>query len=76
MAAEVRRVLRRWGFAVEDRRLTVADLAAADHVFVANSVMGVVPAVSLDGAPLGYDAALCEKLTRAVFDEGPTVSPT
>jgi para-aminobenzoate synthetase component 1 len=68
MAAEAGRLLRSWGYAVENRRLTVADLMAADHVFVTNSVMGAVPAVSLDDVRLGYDAALCEKLTRAVFE--------
>ena len=80
MAAEVRRLLRDWGYAVEHRRLTVADLMAADHVFVTNSVMGAVPAVSLDDTPLGHDAALCDRLTRAVFDDDapggpPVVAP-
>ncbi|WP_438019341.1 aminodeoxychorismate synthase component I [Sorangium sp. So ce315] len=68
MAAEVRRLLPRWGFAVEDRRLTVEDLMAADHVFLMNSLMGAVPAVSLHDAKLGYDRALCDKINRAVFD--------
>ncbi|WP_437609967.1 aminodeoxychorismate synthase component I [Sorangium sp. So ce834] len=68
MAAEVRRLLPQWGFAVEDRRLTVEDLMAADHVFLTNSLMGAVPAVSLHDAKLGYDAALCDKINGAVFD--------
>jgi para-aminobenzoate synthetase component 1 len=67
MAAEVRRLLPRWGFAVEDRRLTVEDLLAADQVFLTNSLMGAVPAVSLHEAKLRYDAALCEKINDAVF---------
>ncbi|WP_437638415.1 aminodeoxychorismate synthase component I [Sorangium sp. So ce854] len=68
MAAEVRRLLPQWGFAVEDRRLTVEDLMAADHVFLTNSLMGAVPAVSLHDAKLGHDPALCDKINRAVFD--------
>ncbi|WP_437317481.1 aminodeoxychorismate synthase component I [Sorangium sp. So ce385] len=68
MAAEVRRLLPQWGFAVEDRRLTVEDLMAADQVFLTNSLMGAVPAVSLHDAKLGHDAALCDKINRAVFD--------
>ncbi|WP_437998830.1 aminodeoxychorismate synthase component I [Sorangium sp. So ce185] len=68
MAAEVRRLLPQWGFAVEDRRLTVEDLMAADQVFLTNSLMGAVPAVSLHDAKLGYDAALCDKINGAVFD--------
>jgi para-aminobenzoate synthetase component I len=69
MAAEVRRLLSRWGFAVEDRTLTVEDLLAADHVFLTNSLMGAVPAVSLQDATLGHDSALCARINEAVFDE-------
>ena len=69
MAAEIRRLLPGWGFAVEDRRLTVEDLLAADQVFVTNSLLGAVPVVSLHGAKLGHDAALCDKINRVVFHE-------
>jgi para-aminobenzoate synthetase component 1 len=68
MAAEVRRLLARWGFTVEERRLTVDDLLAADQVLLTNSVMGAVPAVSLDDEQLRYDPALCDALNSAVFD--------
>lgn len=67
MAAEVRRLLPAWGFAVEDRRLTVEDILAADQVFLTNSLMGAVPAISLQGKELRYDAALCERVNAAVF---------
>jgi para-aminobenzoate synthetase component 1 len=69
MAAEVRRLLPRWGFTVEDRRLSVEDLLAADHVFLTSSLMGAVPATSLHDAKLRCDATLCDKINRAVFDE-------
>jgi para-aminobenzoate synthetase component 1 len=68
-AAEVRRLLPQWGYAVEERRLTVEDLLAADHVFLTNSLMGAVPAVSLHDSKLGIDAALCDKINEAVFRE-------
>jgi para-aminobenzoate synthetase component 1 len=67
LAAEVRRLLPQWGFAVEDRRLTVDDLLASDHVFLTNSLMGAVPAVSLQDATLGHDLALCNTINEAVF---------
>ncbi len=68
MAAEVRRLLPRWGFAVEDRRLTVEDLHRADQVLLTNALMGSVPVISLDGQKLRSDAALCIKLNLAVFE--------
>ena len=36
---------------VTDRRITVAELAAADEILLASSVRGVVPLTSLDGVP-------------------------
>jgi para-aminobenzoate synthetase component I len=68
MAAEVRRLLPRWGFTVEERRLQPEDLLAADQVFLTNSLMGAVPALSLHDAELRYDAALCDKINDAVFN--------
>ena len=70
MAAEVRRLLPHWGFAVEDRRLAVEELLAADQVFLTNSLMGAVPALSLHDAKLRYDSALCDKINQAVFFGG------
>jgi para-aminobenzoate synthetase component 1 len=67
MAGEVRRLLPRLGFTVEERRLTVEELVAADQVLLMNSLMGVVPAVSLDDSKLRYDSELCERLNQAVF---------
>jgi para-aminobenzoate synthetase component I len=67
MAAEVRRLLSQWGFAIEERRLTVEELLTADQVFLTNSLMGAVPAISLNDTKLNIDAALCDKLNEAVF---------
>jgi para-aminobenzoate synthetase component 1 len=75
MEAEVRRLLPHWGFTVEDRRLTVEDLLAADHVFLTNSLMGAVPAVSLHDARLGYDSALCDRINETVFEEAGRFEP-
>ncbi|HEU4583821.1 MAG TPA: aminodeoxychorismate synthase component I [Polyangiaceae bacterium] len=67
MAAEVRRLLTHWGFSVAERRLTAEDLFAADHVFLTNSLIGAVPALSLDDAKLGHDSALCARINGVVF---------
>ena len=67
MAAEVRRLLPRWGFVVEERRLTPEDLLVADQVFLTNSLLGATPAVSLLDAELRYDSELCDRINDAVF---------
>jgi para-aminobenzoate synthetase component 1 len=69
MSAEVRRLLAHWGFSVEDRRLTVEDLRAANQVILTSSLIGAVPALSLHDQQLGSDTGLCDKLNRAVFGE-------
>lgn len=69
MAAEVRRRLAHWGFVVDDRRLTLEDMLAADQVFLTNSLMGAVPAARLHDATLGCDSALCERINQAVFEQ-------
>ncbi|MEY4544996.1 MAG: hypothetical protein RL685_1191, partial [Pseudomonadota bacterium] len=76
MAAEVRRLLPRWGFAVEERRLTVDELFAADQVFLTSSLMGAVPAIRLQDAQLRYDSALCDRINEAVFEEVERLEPS
>lgn len=75
VAAQVRQLLPHWGYTVEERRLTTEDLLAADQVFLTNSLMGAVPAVSLDDTSLDHDPALCERINRVVF-QGEDVSAT
>jgi para-aminobenzoate synthetase component 1 len=68
MVAEVRRLLPRWGFTVEERRLEAEDLLTADQVLLTNSLMGAVPALSLHDAELRYDASLCDRINETVFN--------
>lgn len=50
------------GIKFEQRALTVADLLAADEVFLTGSVRGVEPARSLDGQPLPGIGEIGEKV--------------
>ena len=68
VATELRWLLPRWGFSVEERRLTVEDLLAADQVILTNSLIGAVPAIALDDATLRHDAGLCDQINQAVFE--------
>jgi para-aminobenzoate synthetase component I len=69
VSAEVRRLLPGLGFTVEDRRLSIEDLLAADQVLLMSSLIGVVSAISLQEQPLRYDRALPDKLSRALFND-------
>jgi len=55
------------GCAVEEAPCTVADLRAADEVFLTNSVIELVPVRSIDGAPVGGQCPgpVTERLTAA-----------
>jgi para-aminobenzoate synthetase component I len=69
MPADVRWLLPQWGFAVEDRRLTAEELHAADDLFLTESAIGAVPALSVDHTTkLHSDSALCARINEAVFN--------
>jgi para-aminobenzoate synthetase component 1 len=76
MVAEVRRLLSHWGFSIDERRLTTDHLLAADHVLLTNSLLGAVPAVSLDDATVGHDRSLCDRINAAVFLGDEWVKPS
>lgn len=50
------------GESVETRTLSVDDLKSAQAVLVCNALMGVVPAISIDGVAIPADSVLCAKL--------------
>ncbi len=64
------------GLAVRQDHLTPSDLFAADEAFLASSVAGIVPIISVDGRPIGAGTpgvwtlrlrALREKATSDIF---------
>ncbi len=54
MEKDICRRLSQDGISVATRPLTVEDLHHADGVYVTNALMGVVPAITLDGTPLQH----------------------
>ena len=68
MQAKVVDLLKIQGFRLQSRPCVPADLFSADAVFVTNSLIGVVPALSLDGRALGdRHRQLCRDLCRRVL---------
>ena len=70
MTAAAGQALKRIGYAVETRILKVEDLISADGVFLANALMGLVPALSLDGRPLARAELAWRKLNREILGPG------
>lgn len=54
------------GIAAAERPLQAADLLAADESFLTNSIRGIEPAASLDGAPLPGAGPLSRRLADAL----------
>lgn len=54
------------GIPASERRLALADLHAADDLFLTSSLRGIRPVRSLDGEPLGPPDPLVERLATAL----------
>ncbi len=68
MQAVVSRRLQALGFSMDDRTLLPDAVWDADMVLLTNSLMGAVPALSLDNRPLNYDKSLAKALNKGLFD--------
>ena len=68
-------LLRDMGYRLQRQRLMPADLYRADAVLLTNSLMGVVGAQSLDGAPLGEGGTVAAELRRRLFPEFRSTTP-
>jgi para-aminobenzoate synthetase component 1 len=61
------RLLVDWGFGVTTRPIAPKELFDADQVLVMNSLMGVLPAVSVDAQPLAPATDLWQRINAAIF---------
>ena len=66
-AAVCRRLIDR-GFAIKDRPIYTDAVLNADMVLLTNSLMGAVPALSLDNRPLKCDQSLAAAINRGLFN--------
>ena len=67
MATMVCKLLAGWGWRIETKTVRPQDLFDVDEVLVTNSLMGAVPALSLDGKNLPGSSNLCEKINHEVL---------
>jgi para-aminobenzoate synthetase component 1 len=67
MEAVVCKLLSVWDYKMEKRAVNPEDLFAVDEVLVANSLMGAVPVLSLDGKKLPIPSDLWQKINNEVL---------
>ena len=56
------------GYNWKGKKILEKDLFAVDQVLISNSLMGVVPALSVDGKRLGQASELWREINNAIFD--------
>jgi para-aminobenzoate synthetase component 1 len=67
MAKAVTRYLGHSGFKIKSQKVLPEELYLADQVWITNSLMGVVPVLSLDGKPLAHPTNLWQKINARVL---------
>ncbi len=60
--------LTRLGLSIVDHEIHPKDLFNADAVLLTNALMGVVPALSLNGRPMNFDQKLIDALSSDLFE--------
>lgn len=67
MESAVCALLARWDRAVERRPLALSELKAADHVFLSNALMGLVPVCQIDETPFDTHPEFCRRVNEVVL---------
>ncbi len=67
MAAQAAEYLRENGYGITRKRIMPDDLPGFDAVILTNSLMGAVPAIGLDGAPMRSEPGLCSQINKVVL---------
>jgi len=68
MEKQVIRNLAETGYQAESRKIMPEDLFSADQVIMTNSLIGLVPVLSLDGKELNRNVGFCQKICDAVLN--------
>ncbi len=62
--------LEKQGYTVSMKKITIKDIHAMAHVFVANALMGIVPVLSIDGHGFSPATDLCHHLNEQLHGGG------
>jgi para-aminobenzoate synthetase component 1 len=55
------------GYQVKNETVRFEDLFTSDSVLITNSLIGVLPAIGIDGRKIGYSAELCQNINNIVL---------
>ena len=67
MEGAVSDLLSKWGYVLEKRKVKPDSLTGMDQVIITNSLMGAVPALSVDGETLSPPDGLCRRINGVVL---------
>jgi len=67
MASQAADYLGENGYGITRKRIMPEDLPGFDCVILTNSLMGAVPAIGLDGAPMRSEPGLCSQINKVVL---------
>ena len=68
MQGIVSRLLTKWGYRNEKRKILPEELFSGDEVIITNSLIGAIPVISLDNRELPRPSDLCEKINTIVLN--------
>jgi para-aminobenzoate synthetase component 1 len=67
MEKQVCKLFTEWGYKTKNEQVLIQDLFGADLVIITNSLIGAVPALSLDGKRLTKPSDLCHKINNILL---------
>ena len=67
MQKEILKLLEKWGYEIVTQRLFADDIDQFDQVLISNSLMGTIPALSIDGKDLKPPSRLWKQINEALL---------
>lgn len=66
MGVAASKLLKEWGYTIVEQPLNGDKLLQADHVFLANALMGAVPVRSINNRTIQFENNLCQRLNSSL----------
>jgi para-aminobenzoate synthetase component 1 len=67
MEKEICKLLLEWGYSIQEERVNPHKLFSSTHVFVTNSLMGMMPVLGVDGNAFSPSSGLSQRINDAIL---------